>query len=68
MNNLCMSAEQIVRKPVRRPRVDFYPHSPTAGAQAFPASDSAQSTVAQPFFELSRIPGHIISCYYFLKI
>jgi hypothetical protein len=68
MNKLCMGAGQFVGKPGNRPRQDFYPHSPTAGAQAFPASIGAQSAVAQPFFKLSRIPGHIISCYYSLKI
>jgi hypothetical protein len=63
-----MGAEQFVGNSGRRPKPKNYPQFLTAAAQAFPFSDRMQSTVAQPFLDLSRIPGPISSCYYSLKI
>jgi hypothetical protein len=68
MNKLCVSGEQFVGNPAQRPKLDIYPHPPTAASQAFPHSDRMQSAVAQPFLELYRVPGDLISCYYSLKI
>jgi hypothetical protein len=64
MNNLCMNAEQFVGKASFQAKRENHPQSPTAAAQAFPLSISAQSFVAAELSDLSRVPGHIISCYY----
>jgi hypothetical protein len=62
-----MNAGQFVGKASFQPKLEKHPQSRTAAAQAFPPSASAQSVVAAKLSDLSRVPGHIISCYYFLS-
>jgi hypothetical protein len=68
MNKLCIGAGQIVGNQQYSPPREIYPQWFTAASQAVPLSNRMQLTVAPVFSDLSRISGHIISCYYSLKI
>jgi hypothetical protein len=68
MNKLCIGAGQIVGNQQYLPPREIYPQRLTAASQALPLSNRMQLAVATMFSDLSRVSGHIISCYYSLKI